>query len=522
MKLRRTAKVLGMKKFLIIALFLTGCSGLDIQSAEFEDSKFWEKTFASEISYEMDESIRAMIVPSDLRVNEEINGFYAGLSIKPDLVVLMGVEDFAVEGETVLSCDDCIFQTTAGALMVDEEMVKKMKQDDLVEIMDEAFLQADSINVQTAFIREYLGEVPVLPLLFDRDFVGGQGHSEWLKENLPANSLIIISTNFVEYLPFEMAQFYDLAAYTTMKNLDVVSAANINSEAANVIAMMMGSLDGSGKVRRVAHKNSLDFELEHLEDTTSYLFMTFADGEKEEMRRVSTLAFGSLPGGHDLGLYKGWAWDKNYDEALDLGVEKMLIDFRGREDRALIGADFLAFDLIDNTCNFHEQNGMRVSYCKFVEGDKSFEEIEAEIFAENEKSDVVYLIYKYADDELNSAAKQTAGLLVNAGVDIFVAQGLKGIHPVSMYEGSLILYGLGDFIREGGLALEVNEDSEGVVVGISASDQYFDLSLFPVSVVNGVPMLMDFSKRPGFAFNLVKDLNAVDRDIKSSWVRLQR
>ncbi len=55
---------------------------------------------------------------------------------------------------------------------------------------------------------------------------------------------------------------------------------------------------------------------------------------------------------------------------------------------------------------------------------------------------------------------------------------------------------MGDFIVDNKLITDLNSKSDGIMVGIHATEKNFGVFISPIDVMNGYPVLKDFSERP--------------------------
>ncbi len=524
-------KILVSLALLIAANFFTGCGKnyTVIQSLYPNDTQMWEHIFETKDPYKFGSAPFGVIIPHHLIAAVNIAKFYGGLKevINPSVIVIIGPNHFekSPDFEDIKTCQTCLYETTKGSVEIDEDLSEKIVDDGVAFLSEDYFLNEHAIFSHTPFIKNYFPDAKILPILTNWQIPidKAQELGDWLNENLPADSLVIASVDFSHYVPDGVADFHDKSSFTTITNFDYQNVYDLELDSPSSIYTLLYLMEKRGymKSEMLAHTNLTDFLTEYEEETTSHLYFAFYKGEMVPTEGVSILSFGNLPKDQTLTFNKGWQFFQNNNDST-----KLLRDIRAKEDRFLIGSDFLVFNLPNDQCLKEEQNGMEVSFCKFIENAEKEKEFLKIIKEEAKESDVVYLLFEYTEyGELDEDRKAFTRSLIKSGVDIFVGRGLKEVIPFETYKGSLIFHSLGDFIIDNKLVTDLNAFSSGMVLGLYVTPEEYEIYTFPVIVENGYPKMTDFSKRQTL-FNIFKedaDLGRKDEtDAEKGTIKIKR
>lgn len=566
-------KIFGIALLALFCVVLTGCGETDtvvvtplpednrVKSQYAGDERMWDKIFDVKEPYKFDSVPFGVILPHHLVVASELAKFYAGLRevIDPSVIVLIGPDHFEVSDANISTCKTCVFETEKGDVYLDDDIVADLVTDKIAVYSDDLFLNEHSVNSHTPFIKKFFPDTEIVPIVLKWDATPEEAIklSTWLDENLPDDALVIGSVDFSHYNPWEVADFHDQSSFATILNFDFKNVYDLEIDSPSTVYTvldLMSRREGVD-VKRLAHTNLAQFLSDYVAETTSHQFFAFYEKQDspeeflplpkgntevkgvedvqknivEDGKGVSILSFGNVPQDNTLGFMTSWLWDRAYDETTDLTTNKFLRDIRGAEDRFFVGTDFYVFDLIDNSCRKESRNGMTVAFCKYLESfdDKDKEdEMEETLNLNRESAEIVYLIYEFDGEgtELTKARKTTLKSLVGSGVDIVVGRGLKEIVPFENYKGGLIFYSLGDFVTDNKLVNELNDTSEGVILGLYITPNYYYIYTFPIDVINGYPKLMDFSVRTGFFafFRGNASLGSAEVDARKGVIKLKR
>ena len=513
-----------MKKLSIVAILvlflltLSGCSKpVNVYPDFAGDVRMWENMLDAAEPFEFEKMPLGTIMPHHLVAGDVIAQMYEGISKvdTPSTVFVIGPNHFDTGDADIQTCKNCVFKTTVGDLDVDEDLISKLVKDGVAVQHDDSFLKEHAIHSHVTYIKDHFPDAKIVPIIlkWKASTDGLDDLANWLYANVPEDALVVASVDFSHYIPVEIADFHDTASEATILNFDYNNIYDLEIDSPASIYTILNFLEKRGYTngKKYAHTNLQDYMTTHTEETTSHQFFGFFEDEEIEedlgaYKSASILSFGSLPEDNTLTFMDNWQWDPSYDEATDHTITKQLRDIRGTEDRTLQGADYYVFDMDDNVCRTETQNEMKVAFCKFVEGtydDKEFNETLDNI---DNESDLVYLLYEWEYGEWTSAKERFVKRLTD-DIDIFVGRGLDEIVPMHIYRHSLLFYSLGDFIVDNKLVTDLNAKSDGIMLGIHATEEMFGVFISPIDVVNGYPILKDFSERPRAFSDYVDDVN---------------
>lgn len=500
----------------------------EVPSIYPNDARLWDRMLQTEDPEELDSEPLGVVIPHHLIASDKTAQFYANLAetIDPSVVVIIGPNHFELNPEdAVQTCLKCVYTTTFGNVIMQEELVQKFVNDGVGRAMDKNFLTEHAIFAHSPFVKKFFPEAQIMPILlqWETSEVQATELATWLDENLPEDALVIASVDFSHYLPVNAAEFHDYSSYATIRNFDYgnVYDLEIDSPASIFTLLQLMEMRGAQSAERIFHTNSQDYLSDIQRETTSHQFFTFSEGAIEQTRGLGLMVFGNLPDNEDLSLSNGWKWDRAYDQATDQNVTKYLRDVRSTEDRFLVGTDFLVFDLKEEGCFKDGQNYTDVAFCRIVEdGKDAQEELLRKAVAD---SSVIYVEYEFVGGgELTSEREAEMKRMADLGADIVIGKGLSEVGGFELYEGSLIFYSLGDFIANTGLVTELNANSEGLIAGIWVTPQSYKVHLFRVVVESGYPKFVPYTDNDEFFGEYFLGVPSITEDPELGTIEIAR
>lgn len=541
-----------MKKYLIsgllfiFALTVSGCEAeqqltivevrdplMRIESLYPNDERMWEHIFDVNEPYVFESEPLGVVIPHHLAAAFEIARFYGGLSLvsNPETIFIIGPNHYE-EGEAdIQTCLSCIYASTEGDIELNHLMVNKLVDDGIAEAGDEYFVQEHAIFSHTPFIKNYFPETRIVPIMvnWEMPLMEVRRLSEWLDKNLPEDSLVIASVDFSHYISWEAAEFHDQSAFATILNFDFENIYDLEVDSPSALYVLLELMEKRGyvKAERLEHTNLNQYLSEPVVETTSHQYFSFfkplleegAVFEPELIEGVSILSMGTLPENNTLGLIDDWDWDPDYNQASDNTSKRFLRDIKGREDRFLTGVDYLVFDLNDDECRIETQNGMRISFCKFVENPEKEDEFLDLIKEQSEEADLVYLMYDFViDGELTEDRKFFVRSMAKKGVDVFIGRGLDDVIPFAYYKGSLLFYSLGEFMTDSSMVSEISDSASGLAVGFYVTPEDYYIYAFPVEISNGYPKIKNSIERKEFFKKYLAEID-LPRDVEIDFDR---
>lgn len=213
-------------------------------------------------------------------------------------VVIIGPNHDNVGIEPIASAD-AKWQTPFGYAESDQDLTKKFLSDFGLKANPHAFSREHSIGAVIPFVKYYLKDAKILPIIFssyaDIDDVEKVG--AWLGDNLSANSLLIISTDFSHYLTKEEAQEKDKATKNLILKNDIEEIIRLTNDNVDSPASLAAGLLYAEKNNLSAdfihHANSFDLSSAKSSVTTSYFGISFFK-KPTDSQAVKMLFFGDL------------------------------------------------------------------------------------------------------------------------------------------------------------------------------------------------------------------------------------
>ncbi|MBD3360463.1 AmmeMemoRadiSam system protein B [Candidatus Peregrinibacteria bacterium] len=535
-----------MKKYILFVTLIlfssifSGCSAqrdlVRIYQEYPEDERVWEYIFDNvneENEYVFEDRPLGVILPHDNLTSSELAKFYSGLSkvADPSTVLIIGSNQSNSGEGNIQTCKNCIFSTIIGDLEVDHDFLEKMVNEGAAEYNNETFINDHAINIHSIFIKKYFPEAKIAPILVKWKIPVNEvvKLSGWLDENLAEDDLAIGSVNFSGHVPQGVAEFHDRSSFTTINNFDLKNIYKLGVDSPSTIYALLSLMRSRGyaKVEQIAYTNSANFIDEHSEETTSHQYIAFFNGEIDPMEGTSIMAFGNLPLDNSLTFFRGWEWDPNYNQKADYTTIRLLKEIRGKEDRFFVGSDYFVFDIPENDCLYDEINGVKIGFCKLVEGSYDLYGYRDFLEEKRENTDLLFLLFEFkGGGEIDYDRKLLIRDFAKRGVDIFVGRGLKDIIPFENYRGSLLFYSLGNFITDNKLAINLDSKSSGISLGIYIDEDYYYIYTFPIEINNGYPKLLDFSQRPSVFNAFIEEASLRRRsdstDSKKGIVKIRR
>ncbi len=486
--------------------FLASCTKnpvVVVESIYPGDVLMWNHIFNADPAINFLEKPAAVILPHHMIVGQELAKFYKGLTkvTDPSVVVVISPNHYQNGDPDVQVCKGCSYETVNGVLPLNSELINKMIKDGISVAKDDTFIKEHGLFNHAPFIKKFFPKTTFVPIALKWETTPEETVelAKWLNESLPEDALVIASVDFSHYIPIEGANFHDITSYATIKNFDYDNIYNLEIDSPPSISAIahFSELRGAQKVPRFMHTNNQDYHTERIDSTTSHQFIGFFKGEKEPEKSVTIFSVGNtaptavqpVAGAtitSTLGLYDNYHWNINAATP-NLEISPFLRDIRGQEDRFLVGANFLAFDMSHNTCTLKEKNGLKISFCHLDQNNSNSSLTEQLALIRQQKSlkaDYIYLLFYYSDSQFTPDKKQLAQDFLAAGADIFVGRGIKETLPIDQLNGKILAYSLGDFITDPSV-----QKSDGTILEIALTPNGPELFTFPIEINNGYPKL---------------------------------
>jgi len=240
------------------------------------------------------------VVPHHLLAKEIIEDFFSYLSSqgKPETIVILSPDHFK---SGILNKDKSTFTTIN--LESDKKLFNNIRVDKLLGIKlinenkttfnNSAILYDHGITNLLPFIKKYLPETNILPILIPEDISQKQIEQlvKTINKNTSPSTVMIASVDFSHYLPRRAADFHDKKSIRTLLNFEQNGFENIEVDCWQALyaARLFAKLRQKEVPRIIAYKNSIDFLNLELEETTSYFSVVFEKDEAEKIISGSTV-----------------------------------------------------------------------------------------------------------------------------------------------------------------------------------------------------------------------------------------
>jgi AmmeMemoRadiSam system protein B len=175
------------------------------------------------------------------------------------------------------------WETTQGNLEPSAGLIQKFLLDFNLDSDINAFAEEHSIGAIAPFVKYYFPQAKLVPIILSsyakkKDI---EKISNWLKKNLPPESLIVISTDFSHYLSKEQAEKNDVMTRRLILQPDIarilkLTNDNIDSPASLALVSFFAAINKL-QPEIVYHGNSFDFLSVKPVSTTSYFGVKYTN-----------------------------------------------------------------------------------------------------------------------------------------------------------------------------------------------------------------------------------------------------
>ncbi len=510
------------------------------------------------------------IVSHHFLVAPEIAEFFAGLKGRPiETIVIIGPNHFSY-GEGDIQVAQYPYKTPWGILESDSGSIEKLLKNNFIKNEEIPFNREHSISTLAGFIKYYLPEAKIVPVILKRNTSKEKAESlaEALSESLPERSLVIASIDFSHHLNETAADFHDTLSLSVIKSFDYDRLQKLEIDSPSSVYALLKYLEKRG-AQKMAYKNinSADFSNRpDLADVTSYVFAYFGQGAAERENIFSLLAFGDMTLGGDIKKMTtegSGPFDKirAIDGNFFRGSDFVLANFEGSYDKENCNGENNNFDFVpetgkdlwenkvnfvnlanisSNICYTEEKNNIKKyldsynissfggtkteeSYNIQTIGNKKIAFIGIEAAGNNSIGEEFYLLIKklksdndfvvanihWRGENANFLGREqvnSARNLIDSGADIIIGNNSLNILPMEMYKEKVIFYSLGNFIPK-----KTDGAREGLGVGIVFDEKGKNkFSLFPFNITDNQPELLNYAERVKFCNDFLGDLKTAE------------
>src|SRR5680860_119834 len=284
--------------------------------AQYTDSSLFLSAIKQGTTQASSQIISGLIVPHHLLAKDMIASAFAYASAgKYQNIVLLSPDHFQA-GHSNISVTERNFATVFGELETDKEIAQRLKELPFVS-EGNFFYREHGLQAELPFIKYYFPQAKIIALTFQPTVSQTELDqiAEILKNILPANSLIVQSTDFSHYLTPAQAADKDqeslaaIKAETIADILKLQQPENLDSKAALYLQASLQQNFFQVKPQILEHKNSQDYTTEKVSSATSYF--TFAY-QKEALGKATFIFVGDIMLSRSIGDFLARRQDYNF------------------------------------------------------------------------------------------------------------------------------------------------------------------------------------------------------------------
>lgn len=225
--------------------------------------------------------IHGAVVPHHLLAHELIGEVFAKLAKSPPTQIILLGPNHQNLGNKILT-SSLAWQTPFGTVETDEYIIDELLKTKLVKQDDHAFTKEHSIGNLMPFIKYYLPDTKVVPVIFHYDVSKKEAEqiANCLSSFVDRGTAVIASVDFSHYLTRQEAEQKDQETIKTMKDKDLdklfsLGNDHLDSPASLVTLFLTMANQGITEFEILAHTNSGILMENDLIETTSYMTLVF-------------------------------------------------------------------------------------------------------------------------------------------------------------------------------------------------------------------------------------------------------
>jgi len=254
---------------------------IHLQEMFYEQENFTRAVKSAEETIE-ENNIYSIVVPHHLLASEYIARLIKMSSARDiKTVVILGPNHENLGSDSAI-ITKAKWDTPFGLVGVQGELVDNLVADLGLELRHQAFVDEHSIGAITPFVKYYLPEAEILPIILTsyasvRD---AEEISQWLVDNLSEEALVITSIDFSHYLTKEQADQNDKIIRQLILDRDIEKIAVLNNDyidsPISLATALIYANQNNLQTKIVYNSNSFDFSVIKPIETTSYFAITFS------------------------------------------------------------------------------------------------------------------------------------------------------------------------------------------------------------------------------------------------------
>ncbi len=226
------------------------------------------------------------VLPHHLTAGKMIAGVIAKIAVqKPRVLIIVGPNHENAGAKVITGYYD--WQTPEGIVQAEPEIVRALLASNMVSCDETVLAGEHSIGSIVPFIRHYLPETRIVPLILHHGVSIEQVDAllEVLKPYLEKDVVLLASVDFSHYLSRRQAYDRDEVTLQAMREWDYnklfhLDSGYLDSPASLALGFRVAQKNGSSDFQVVEHSNSGDILKNDLIETTSYFTLLFVEQEK--------------------------------------------------------------------------------------------------------------------------------------------------------------------------------------------------------------------------------------------------
>lgn len=258
-----------------------GNSSLNHHPLFFHDEQLFLKTTTNAEPFSTSKSLRGGILPHHLVASDNIANFFKTIQpSNPSTIVLIGPNHYE-KGDFDVSTSMESWDTPYGIVPSDTQRVQEIVNKNLAHIDEEAVEHDHSVASFPPFIKYFLPDAKVIPLIVKRGFSieDAKKLSTYLSQ-LPPNTFFVASVDFSHYLPRDIAYRKDMVTQKILESRNYEELIRLNNDyldspSSVIIVMMTMEKLHANQMQFFTHTNSADYPSSDQKSTTSHFVVGF-------------------------------------------------------------------------------------------------------------------------------------------------------------------------------------------------------------------------------------------------------
>ena len=219
------------------------------------------------------------IAPHHMVAEKRIVDFYEQISAiapKPKRVILLGPDHFNA-GKTPITLCGSDWETPSGTLRSDAALRDFLLESHTVSRQDDIFPREHSITVHIPFIRQYLGNAVILPMIIQSRATDIQILTlrKQLLSFLQEGGVLLLSMDFSHYKTSDEADAEDVKSLASIKNFTVKRGLDIDCPRGTALFLGIMKDLGTTNISILGHTNSGKILGNRDAPSTSYFTLVF-------------------------------------------------------------------------------------------------------------------------------------------------------------------------------------------------------------------------------------------------------